>query len=155
MNKISRCDIIVCDIDNTLIHGWMTDFMDWTWKVFESPKLAKVLGWIQYKLKLYKVNKKVLQLLINSEKYIYFLTARGKTSFLSKLINNIIPPWIDYEIVELGSWSPPEDKRDWIFHNLWMSYYSIIFIDDSAKNRKTCGHLVHCVDPRDIEKDLL
>lgn len=150
MDKISRYDIIVSDIDNTLIYGWMTNLMDLTWDIFKSPKLARFLGYLQYRLRLYKVNDNVRDLLINSGKYIYFLTARGHTSYLSKLIDSIIPPWVNYELIELGSYNPSGDKYKWIFNNLYC-VYNTLFIDDSKSNRDSCKAIAKVISPEVLE----
>lgn len=150
IKEISCYDITVCDIDNTLISGWMTDLMDWTWEKFQSPMLGKFLGKVQQVFHLYKINHTVVEALKES-KYVYFLTARGPSKFLAKMLENILPPWINWELVELGSSYPPRDKQEWIFHNLYWNY-NVLFIDDNYNNRRACRFIAKCISPGDIEK---
>ena len=56
MRNLDEYDLIVSDIDDTLIYGWWTDLMHHTWNAVQSPLLSKILMFLQNKFHLYKVN---------------------------------------------------------------------------------------------------
>lgn len=142
--------MIICDIDNTLINGKMTDLMDITWRLFKNVRLANLLGWLQYKFKLYNINENVLRVLTSYEGVVIFLTARSYTEYLEPMLDDIIPPWVTWELEALGTENPAEDKKNYIkyLRSIYDTKKEVfLFIDDSENNRKECsGHAI-CVDP--------
>ena len=56
MRNLNNYDLIVSDIDDTLIYGFWTNLMHHTWNVFRSNILSAILMQLQAKFKLYKVN---------------------------------------------------------------------------------------------------
>lgn len=116
MRELNSYDVIFCDIDNTLIYGWFVDFMDWTWKVFHSKQLAKVLMTIEYVMKLYKVNAMLWFMLHITSTPIVFITARCHTTATQNMIADIMKckQGGSITLVELATSSPHLDKMQFI-----------------------------------------
>lgn len=132
-------DIIICDIDNTLIKGWITDLMDWTWEKFQSPEIARILVTLQNKFKLYQVNKELLKRLLDCDTPLYFLTARSKNPNTEEMLNKIFSRrGRVFDLVELGCYNPPKDKAKWIIDNIPRNFNVILF-DDNLMTRKACS----------------
>lgn len=104
-------NIIFCDVDDTLIYGFWTDLMRVTWNMFHSPRLSNVLTFIQEKLKIYRVNRKLQFILSNAKADIIFLTARGENDSTADMIRNILPN-TDFTLMELGTEEPHFDKLE-------------------------------------------
>lgn len=147
-------DILVCDIDDTLIYGKFVALMDLTWRIFKSPKLAKILARIQAKFKLYKVHYKIAELIVKfmiNGKRIYFLTARGFDISTTDMINDIIPTRGFMNVVQLGSMDPSRDKFEWIQGKF--NKEKILLIDDNLQTRLKCIELqnVEAYHPEDLK----
>lgn len=146
-------DVLVCDIDDTLIYGKFVAFMDLTWKIFKSPMLAKVLSKIQTKFKLYKVHHKIAELVVQfmiNGKRVYFLTARGFDISTVDMINDIIPANGFMKVVQLGSRDPSRDKFEWIQGKF--NKEQILLIDDNLRTRLKCIELnnIETYHPEDL-----
>lgn len=147
-------DVLVCDIDDTLIYGKFVALMDLTWKIFKSPLLAKILARIQTKFKLYKVHYKIAELVVQfmiNGKRVYFLTARGFDISTVDMINDIIPTSGFMKIVQLGSTDPSRDKFEWIQGKF--NKERILLIDDNLRTRLKCIELqnVEAYHPEDLK----
>ena len=146
-------DVLVCDIDDTLISGKFVAFMDLTWRIFKSPVLAKLLAKIQAKFKLYRVNHKVAELtclfLIHGKR-VYFLTARGFDISTVDMIHDIIPTDGFVNIAQLGSRCPSQDKFEWMQGRF--NKENVLFLDDNLKTRLKCMELpyIEALHPEDI-----
>lgn len=146
-------DVLVCDIDDTLIYGKFVALMDLTWKIFKSPILAKVLSKIQTKFKLYKVHHKIAELVVQfmiNGKRVYFLTARGFDISTVDMINDIIPANGFMKVVQLGSRDPSRDKFEWMQGKF--DKEQILLIDDNLRTRLKCLELsnVEAYHPGDL-----
>ncbi|MBP5597560.1 MAG: hypothetical protein J6Y02_19470 [Pseudobutyrivibrio sp.] len=146
-------DVLVCDIDDTLIYGEMVDFMDLMWRIFKSPLLAKLLSRLQAKFKLYRVKYKVAELIVQfliNKKEVYLLTARGFDTSTTDMINDIIPVDGPLKIISLGSYNPSRDKYEWMQSKF--TNKDILFIDDNLKTRLKCMelHKVNAIHPGDV-----
>lgn len=148
-------DVLVCDIDDTLIYGKFTAFMDLTWRIFKSKTLAKLLAKIQTKFKLYKVNHKVAELIVQfliNMKRVVILTARSYDKSIIKMIQDIIPTEGFISAHCLGSDDPSRDKYEWI-HASFNETEEILLIDDNLRTRLKCLelHNVEAYHPEDLK----
>lgn len=146
-------DVLVCDIDDTLIYGKFVALMDLTWKIFKSPMLAKILSKIQTRFKFYKVHHKIAELVVQfilNKKRVYFLTARGFDISTVDMINDIIPTDGFIGTVQLGSKDPSRDKFEWIQSKF--DKEKILLIDDNLRTRLKCVelHNVEAYHPEDL-----
>lgn len=112
----NKYSIIFCDIDDTIVSGFITDMMHYTWKVTKSVFLSKVLMAIQYFFNAYKVNTKLMYSLSKSGAFIIFLTARKHFEPTRMLIKRLCKEYDihSYSIVELGSYRHTIDKLEYI-----------------------------------------
>lgn len=148
-------DVLVCDIDDTLIYGKFVAFMDLTWKIFKSKTLARVLARIQTKFKLYKVNYKVAEVIIQfliHMKRVKILTARSYDESILKMIQDIIPTEGFISVHCLGSNNPSRDKFEWIQFN-FNNKERILLVDDNLRTRLKCVELqnVEAYHPEDLK----
>ena len=77
MRNLDEYDLIVSDIDDTLIYGWGTDLMHHSWNLFPSLLLSKILMFLQNKFHLYKVNQKLVHMLKNTGTPLVIMTVRA------------------------------------------------------------------------------
>lgn len=126
-------DVIYCDIDNTIIYGFMNDLMDITWQMFHSDLIADILMTIQAKFKLYKVNHKLAHMLRNTITSKVFITARKYHPATFKVLDDILE--FPYDLVSLRTDNPAEDKVQYILNNQWCDTEKFCIFDDNKKVR--------------------
>lgn len=150
-------DILIVDIDDTLIYGRFVEFMDLTWRLFKSPFIAKLLCQIQQKLQFYKVNHKVAEAIVTAglnESEVIILTARSYTQATIDLIFDIIPNAkdINLRVVQLASRDPSRDKFEYIQSHTKEGINKITLLDDNLRTRLKCMELpyVQAIHPGDI-----
>ena len=97
MRNLNLYDLIVCDIDDTLIYGFWTDLMRHSWDMFHSPKLSSVLMALQDWFNLYRVNEKLRYMINNSKTPIVFLTVRAESKHTFNILNKILDPERGFE----------------------------------------------------------
>lgn len=118
LDRYKNYDIIVCDIDETLIYGFWTDLMRVTWNVFRSNLISDILMFLQSYLLLFKLNWKLWYILVTSPAQIYFVTARKHSKATEKLIDIIMSLDSDshpsYSIVSLQTDYPDIDKFNYV-----------------------------------------
>ena len=129
MRNLNEFDAVFVDLDDTLIHGFMTDLMDITWKNFKNQNIATLLATIQSKFKLYKINHKLIYMLNNCSRPIYILTARKPLKATFDLVQDILPKAI---LVEMSSQCPYVDKIEYIRDK---DYEKTIIFDDNKYTR--------------------
>lgn len=152
MLDVEKYNHIVFDIDDTLIYGRFVEFIDLTWRLFKSKRLAKLLMHIQQKYRLYKVNYRVAELIIKcmyrTDIRVTFLTARGESEDTRIMLGNIFSyPNFMFELVELGSDYPQYDKYEWIKNN---GLDDVLLIDDNLITRICCYEICDCIHPGDV-----
>lgn len=152
MRNLDEYDLIVADIDDTLIYGFWTDLMHYTWKWFQSPKLSRVLMFLQNKLKLYKVNEKLVYMLNHTGTPLIILTVRASNINTVQMLSNILER--DFTLYELetdfGYIVKPQ-----IIEELLEDYPKVIFFEDNDLIRKEAASLeVDVVDPRLMREKL-
>lgn len=140
MRNFDLYDLIVCDIDDTIIYGFWTDVMRYTWKWFRSPKLSLVLMTLQDIFNLYKVNSKLKFMLDNSETPITFLTVRAENPHTFNMLNKILRPDRAFNLIALGSDYGFLEKPDYVYQQL-KDYENILLIDDDEVIRENTSDL--------------
>lgn len=149
MRNLDNYDVIFCDIDDTLVHGFWTDLMSLTWKTFHSPLLAEVLMDLQGMFHIFSVNKKLQYMLKNTDKPIIFLTARKECLGTKLLVKNILSKNEDVCICSLATDNPAADKLNKIvFFMQTCMYDKICLFDDNPEVREQAKSLdIDVFDP--------
>lgn len=154
MRNLNLYDLIVCDIDDTLIYGFWTQVMHYTWQWFKSPVLSALLMAIQDIFNLYKVNKKLKFMIDNSSVPILFLTVRAENPHTFNILNKIFPARA-FELSALASDYGFIDKPDIVEYNL-AEYPNILLIDDNKSIRDNTAELgVDTLDPIALREGLI
>lgn len=148
MRNLNLYDLIVCDIDDTLIYGFWTDVMRHTWDMFHSPRLSAVLMALQDWFNLYKVNEKLRYMINNSSTPIVFLTVRAESIHTFNILNKILKPDRAFELIALGTDYGFIEKPEFVWSQL-ADNPDILLIDDSDSIRDNTQDLgVDVLDPR-------
>ena len=148
MRNLNLYDLIVCDIDDTLIYGFWTDLMRHTWDMFHSPKLSAILMALQDWFNLYKVNEKLRYMINNSSTPIVFLTVRAESVHTFNILNKILAPERPFELMALGTDYGFIEKPEFVWNQLEENP-DILLIDDSDSIRDNTQDLgVDVLDPR-------
>ena len=145
MRNLDEYDLIVSDIDDTLIYGFWTDLMHYSWNMFQSPTLSKVLMFLQNKLHLYKINQKLVHMLKNTGTPLVIMTVRAMNDNTIDMLHKILDR--DFTIYELetdyGYIVKPQ-----IIYELLQDYPKVIFFEDNKIIRDEAASLdVDVVDP--------
>lgn len=135
MRNLSSYAKIYVDIDGTLVYGPMTKLMDWTWRYFHSPLIANILVFLQEKLGLYKVNRKLVHILNEAPVAPIFLTARAHHPSTRLLISRILGHKT-FDLVELASEDPANDKALYMLQSDGQGTKVCLF-DDTESTRKS------------------
>ncbi len=128
-------DHVYIDIDDTLIYGFWTDLMSYTWNIFRCNALSELLMKLQFKFKLWKVNRKLLYMLRDQSKVTY-LTVRAPSKYTKLMLDFILMGNRNSELVELASDSGPVDKAEFMSEDVYTKgYKKVCLVDDSHLNR--------------------
>ena len=128
-------DRVYVDIDDTLIYGFWTDLMAYSWNMFRCNALAELLMKLQFKFKLWKVNRKLLYMLRDQSKVTY-LTVRAPSKYTKLMLNFILMGDRNSKLVELASDSGPVDKAEYISEDIYTKgYKKVCLVDDNPLNR--------------------
>lgn len=147
-------DVIYCDIDNTIIYGFINDLMDITWKYTHSDLIADILMTLQAKFKLYKVNSKLVHMLKNASIPIVFLTARKHHNATWKLVANVMNT--ELKIVSLRTDNPAEEKVQYILNNQMCERDRFCIFDDNKKVRDlSMEYGIDAFDPTPLYEGLI
>lgn len=148
MRNLNLYDLIVCDIDDTLIYGFWTDLMRHTWDMFHSPRLSAILMALQDWFNLYRVNEKLRYMINNSSTPIVFLTVRAESVHTFNILNKILAPERAFELMALGTDYGFIEKPEFVWQQL-SDNPDILLIDDSDCIRANTEDLgVDVLDPR-------
>lgn len=139
MRNLNKYDLIISDIDDTLIYGFWTDLMHYTWKYFRSNILSAILMTLQAKLKLYKVNMKLYHMLKATESPIIFLTVRASNPATVNMLYEIMEDK-HFGLIELGTDLGVQQKAE-VVENYLERFPNILFIDDNDAIRKNVAGL--------------
>lgn len=150
MRNLNQYDVIFCDIDDTLVHGFWTNIMSITWKLFRSRFIAEILMDLQGILGLFVTNQKLRYMLTQCHKPIIFLTARGECIGTRMLLKAILNKQ-DYDIIicSLGTNRPAIDKLNKIvFFMQTCMYDKVCLFDDNPTVREAAAQLdIDVFDP--------
>lgn len=152
VRDLNRYNVVICDIDDTLIYGFWTDLMRVTWDLFHNEILTNVLMYLQATFKLYKVNQKLRYMLNRYHFHLYFVTARKESASTVKTLSQIITR--NFNIMELGTDNPEIDKN--IITRRLMTIHNtnnILVIDDNEKVRRLSE--VNTLDPTPLFEELI
>lgn len=108
MRLFNDYKIIFCDIDDTLVHGFMTDLMKVTWDKLHSNTVADLLIEIQERFNLFKVNERLRFILKRYNGKIIFLSARKHNEATLRLLDKILGK--EYDLNSLATDTPEKDK---------------------------------------------
>lgn len=126
MRNFRYYDVIFVDIDDTLVYGFWTDLMAWTWSTFRNNFLSDCLMFLQEKFNIFKPNTKLLCAL-QDHPFVCLVTARKESKATMRLAQKLFPKKLcvslqegdAYEIsksddivnlIELGTDNPAEHK---------------------------------------------
>lgn len=146
LDRYRDYDIIICDIDETLIYGFWIDLMRVTWNIFRSNLISDILMLLQSHFLLFRLNWKLWYILVTSPAQIHFVTARKHSKATEKLIDIIMN--LDdnchpnYSIVSLQTDYPDVDKLNYVI-GLLEKYpdAKICLFDDNKKVRDNVAML--------------
>lgn len=157
MRNLNNYDVVFCDIDDTLIYGFWTDLMKYTWNIFRSSALSDILMDLQYIFKIFKVNQKLRHMLVNSTTDIYFLTARKFRPATEKMVHYILGDDRDnVHFCHLATDYPAPDKYNKIVALMQTcpAYQKACMFDDSKKVRYLVATLdIDTFDPTVLFED--
>lgn len=146
MRNLNNYDLIVSDIDDTLIYGPWTQLMHHTWRVFRNDTLSSILMYLQTKFKLYKVNMKLYYMLKCCEAPIVFLTVRRQNDSTARMLHNILGR-TSFGLIELGTDYGIQQKAE-VVEKYLERFPNILFIDDNKAIRENVEGLeVDTLDP--------
>lgn len=147
-------DVIYCDIDNTIVYGFMNDLMDVAWKYTHSDLIADILMTLQAKFKLYKVNHKLVHMLKTCEKRVVFLTARKEHPATKEILEREVTKY--HYSVSLRTDHPAEDKVQYILNNQWCDTERFCIFDDNKKVRDLAMRYdVDAFDPTPLYEEMV
>lgn len=153
MRNLDEYDLIVVDIDDTIIHGFWTDIMHYTWKWFRSDLLSSILMRIQNKFNLYKLNQKLVYMLKNTKTPIVVMTVRKENEATAEMIYKILDK--DFTLYELQT-DYGYIMKPRIIEELLQVYPKVILFDDNKMIRDNVAGLeVDVVDPVAMREEFI
>lgn len=146
MRNLNNYDLIVSDIDDTIIYGPWTELMHHSWNLCRSDLLSACLMWLQATFKLYKVNMKLYYMLKCTDTPIVFLTVRRTSSSTLKMLYDIMGK-TPFNLIELGTDLGVQQKAE-VVEKYLERFPNILFIDDNKAIRDNVAGLeVDVLDP--------
>ena len=146
MRNLNSYDLIISDIDDTLIYGPWTALMHHTWNWFRSDLLSACLMFLQQKFKLYKVNMKLFYMLKVADCPIVFLTVRKSSNATLQMLYDIMGR-TPFSLIELATDFGPSQKAEAVERYL-AEFPNVLFIDDNRRIRENVAGLeVDTLDP--------
>lgn len=153
MRNLDEYDLIVTDIDNTLIYGFWTEVMHYTWKWFRSDTLSAVLMWLQNKFNLYKVNQKLLYILKKTKTPIIVMTVRKENNATAEMLCKILDK--DFTLYSLAT-DYGYIMKPRVVEELLQDYPKVIFFDDDKRIRDNMfGLEVDVIDPVTMHEEFI
>ena len=147
MRNLNNYDLIISDIDDTLIYGPWTDLMHHSWNICRSDALSSILMFLQAKFKLYKVNMKLYHMMKCTDTPIVFLTVRARNDSTAKMLYDIMGR-TPFGLIELGTDLGVQQKAE-VVEKYLERFPNILFIDDNKAIRDNVAGLeVDVLDPK-------
>lgn len=154
MRDLSKYDLIISDIDDTLIYGPWTDVMHHTWNIFRNNLISKFLMWAQATFKLYKVNRKLYYMLKCASCPIVFLTVRSMNVNTVRMLSQIMGR-TSFSVIELGTDLAAQQKAE-VVERYLERFPNILFIDDNKIIRDNVAGLeVDILNPVLLREELI
>lgn len=115
MRNLNHYDAVFVDIDNTLIYGWWTVVMHYTWEWFHSNLISDFLMDVQNRFNIFKINRKLVMMLseVYGKRPLYFVTARKECYATREMLNKILGFYPC--VFSLATDNPAVDKVQFIF----------------------------------------
>lgn len=146
MRNLNSYDLIISDIDDTLIYGPWTDLMHHSWNIFRSNALSNILMRLQAKFKFYKINMKLYHMLKCTDSPIVFLTVRASNPGTLKMLYDIMGR-TPFGLIELATDLGAQQKAE-VVERYLDRFPNILFIDDNKTIRDNVAGLeVDVLDP--------
>lgn len=146
MRNLNSYDLIISDIDNTIIYGPWTELMHHTWNLFRSDWFSAVLMTLQQFFKIYKVNMKLYYMLKCCDVPIVFLTVRKSCPATTEMLYDIMGR-TPFGLIELATDYGAEQKAE-VVERYLDRFPNILFIDDNKRIRDNVAGLeVDTLDP--------
>lgn len=146
MRNLNSYDLIISDIDDTLIYGPWTDLMHHSWNIFRSNALSNILMRLQAKFKFYKINMKLYHMLKCTDSPIVFLTVRASNPGTLKMLYDIMGR-TPFGLIELATDLGAQQKAE-VVERYLDRFPNILFIDDNKAIRDNVAGLeVDVLDP--------
>lgn len=146
MRNLNNYDLIISDIDDTLIYGFWTDLMHHSWNICRSNLLSSLLMFLQAKFKLYKVNMKLYYMMKSTSAPIVFLTVRAQNDSTVRMLYDIMGR-TQFGLIELGTDLGVQQKAE-VVEEYLERFPNILFIDDNKAIRDNVAGLeVDVLDP--------
>lgn len=153
MRNLNNYDLIISDIDDTLVYGFWTDLMHHSWNICRSPLLSSILMFLQTKFKFYKINMKLYYMFKCTDTPIVFLTVRAQSNSTVKMLYDIMGR-TPFSLIELGTDLGVQQKAE-VVENYLERFPNILFIDDNKAIRDNVAGLeVDVLDPVTMREDL-
>lgn len=151
MRNLDNYDLIVSDIDDTLVYGFWTVLMHHTWNWFRNDTLSAILMWLQAKFKIYKVNAKLHYMLTTTTTPVVFLTVRKRSDATARMLYNIMNDK-PFGLIELATDLGAEQKAE-VIERYLERFPNILFIDDNKRIRDNVAGLeVDVLDPINLRE---
>lgn len=146
MRNLNSYDLIISDIDNTLIYGPWTELMHHSWNFCRSDLLSSILMYLQATFKIYKVNMKLYHMMKCTDTPIVFLTVRAQSNSTLKMLYDIMGR-TPFGLIELGTDLGAQQKAE-VVEKYLERFPNILFVDDSKVIRDNVAGLeVDVLDP--------
>lgn len=146
MRNLNNYDLIVLDIDNTIIYGPWTELMHHTWNIFRSNPLSALLMFLQSVFKIYKINMPLYYMIKCVDSPIVFLTVRRQSNSTARMLYDIMGD-TPFGLIELGTDLGVSQKAE-VVENYLERFPNILFIDDNKAIRDNVAGLeVDVLDP--------
>lgn len=154
MRNLNTYDLIVSDIDDTIIYGPWTVLMHHTWNIFRSNLLSHILMTLQAKFGFYNVNMKLLYMLKCTDAPIVFLTVRKQCDATAKMLYDVMGN-TKFGLIELGTDYGAQQKAE-VVERYLERFPNILFIDDNREIRDNVAGLeVDVLDPVPLREKLI
>lgn len=154
MRDLNNYDLIISDIDDTLVYGFWTNIMHHTWGWFRSDLLSGILMFLQAKFKFYKVNMKLFYMLKLADTPVVFLTVRRQSDSTVKMLHDIMGH-SSWSLIELGTDYGVQQKAE-VVERYLERFPRILFIDDNKAIRDNVEGLeVDVLDPTLLRERLI
>lgn len=108
MRNFQKYRVLFVDIDSTIIYGFWTQVMHYSWEWFHNDVLSDILMRLQTTFKLYKINKKLQFILQHFGGPIVFITVRKPNKATPVLLSQVLG--FNVDVYALATDNAAEEK---------------------------------------------